>query len=46
MPTPWAAHANNWYACIHVTTAGTAWLSVALDITFIALGLLTPARTA
>jgi len=45
MPVVWhpivAAHGNNWYAFIHVTTAGTAWLSVALGITFIALGLLT-----
>jgi ABC-type branched-subunit amino acid transport system ATPase component len=23
------AHGNNWYAFIHVTTAGTAWLSAA-----------------
>ena len=35
------AHGNNWYAFIHVTTASTAWLSVALGIAFIALGLLT-----
>jgi hypothetical protein len=45
MPAVWhpivAAHGNNWYAFIHVTTAGTAWLSVALGFTFIALGLLT-----
>jgi hypothetical protein len=45
MPAVWhpivTAHGNNWYAFIHVTTAGTAWLSVALGIVFIALGLLT-----
>jgi hypothetical protein len=45
MPAVWhpivAAHGNNWYAFIHVTTASTAWLSVALGIAFIALGLLT-----
>jgi hypothetical protein len=45
MPAVWhpivAAHGNNWYALIHVTTASTAWLSVALGIAFIALGLLT-----
>jgi hypothetical protein len=45
MPAVWhpitAAGGNNWYAFIHVTTASTAWLSVALGITFIALGLLT-----
>ncbi len=45
MPAVWrpivAAHGNNWYAFIHVTTASTAWLSVALGIMFIALGLLT-----
>ena len=45
MPAVWhpivTAHGNNWYAFIHVTTASTAWLSVALGITFIALGLLT-----
>lgn len=45
MPAVWhpivAAHGNNWYAFIHVTTASTAWLSAALGITFIALGLLT-----
>jgi len=35
------AHGNNWYAFIHVTTASTAWLSAALGIAFIALGLLT-----
>jgi hypothetical protein len=44
MPAVWhpiaAAHGSNWYAFIHVTTASTAWLSVALGITFIALGLL------
>ena len=43
-PTVWhpivTAHGNNWYAFIHVTTASTAWLSAALGITFIALGLL------
>jgi hypothetical protein len=33
------AHGSNWYAFIHVTTAGTAWLSTALGIAFIALGL-------
>ena len=45
MPAVWhpivTAHGNNWYAFIHVTTASTAWLSAALGITFIALGLLT-----
>jgi len=45
MPAVWHpivnAHGNNWYAFIHVTTASTAWLSVALGIAFIALGLLT-----
>jgi Putative sensor len=44
MPAVWhplvAAHANNWYAFIHVTTASTAWFSVALGIAFIALSLL------
>jgi hypothetical protein len=45
MPAVWrpivTAHGNNWYAFIHVTTASTAWLSVALGIVFVALGLLT-----
>jgi hypothetical protein len=45
MPAVWhpivTAHGNNWYAFIHVTTAGTAWLSVALGVAFIAVGLLT-----
>jgi putative drug exporter of the RND superfamily len=45
MPAVWhpivTAHGNNWYAFIHVTSASTAWLSAALGITFIALGLLT-----
>ena len=45
MPAVWhpivAAHGNNWYAFIHVTNAGRAWLSVALGIAFIAAGLLT-----
>ena len=45
MPAVWhpivAAHGNNWYAFIHVTTVSTAWLSVALGIAFIAAGLLT-----
>ena len=45
MPAVWhpivAAGGNNWYAFIHVTSASTAWLSVALGIAFIALGLLT-----
>jgi hypothetical protein len=45
MPAIWhpivTAHGNNWYAFIHVTTASTAWLSAALGIAFIALGLLT-----
>jgi hypothetical protein len=45
MPAVWhpivTAHGNNWYAFIHVTTASTAWLSAALGIAFIALGLLT-----
>jgi len=44
MPAVWhpivTAHGNNWYAFIHVTTASTAWLSAALGIAFIALGLL------
>ena len=44
MPAVWhpivTAGGNNWYAFIHVTSAGTAWLSVALGIAFIALGLL------
>ena len=48
MPAVWHpivnAHGNNWYAFIHVTTASTAWLSVALGIAFIALGLLTAPR--
>ena len=43
MPAVWhpivTAHGNNWYAFIHVTTASTAWLSVALGIAFIALSL-------
>jgi Putative sensor len=45
MPAVWhpivTAHGNNWYAFIHVATASTAWLSAALGIAFIALGLLT-----
>ena len=45
MPAVWhpvvTAHGNNWYAFIHVTTASTAWLSAALGIAFIALGLMT-----
>jgi Na+-driven multidrug efflux pump len=45
MPAIWRpignAHGSNWYAFIHVTTASTAWLSVALGVVFIALGLLT-----
>jgi hypothetical protein len=44
MPAVWhpivSAHGNNWYAFIHVTTASTAWLAVALGIAFIALSLL------
>jgi hypothetical protein len=44
MPAVWhpivTAGGNNWYAFIHVTSASTAWLSVALGIAFIALGLL------
>ena len=44
MPAVWhpivRAGGNNWYAFIHVTSASTAWLSVALGIAFIALGLL------
>jgi putative drug exporter of the RND superfamily len=44
MPAVWhpiaAANGSNWYAFIHVTSASTAWLSVALGIAFIALGLL------
>jgi hypothetical protein len=43
MPVVWhpivAAHGSNWYAFIHVTTASSAWLSAALGIVFIALGL-------
>jgi hypothetical protein len=45
MPAVWhpivTAGGSNWYAFIHVTTASTAWLSAALGIVFIALGLLT-----
>jgi hypothetical protein len=45
MPAVWrpiaAAHGSNWYAFIHVTSASAAWLSVALGVAFIALGLLT-----
>jgi hypothetical protein len=45
MPAVWhpivAAHGSNWYAFIHVTTPSTAWLSVALGVAFVALGLLT-----
>ena len=45
MPAVWhpivTAHGNNWYAFIHVTSASTAWLSAALGIASIALGLLT-----
>jgi hypothetical protein len=45
MPAVWhpivTAHGNNWYAFIHVTTASTAWLSAALGIAFIVLGLAT-----
>jgi hypothetical protein len=45
MPTVWhpivTAHGSNWYAFIHVTTASSAWLSAALGVAFIALGLLT-----
>jgi putative sensor protein len=48
MPAVWhpivTAHGSNWYAFIHVTTASTAWLSTALGIVFIALGLLTAPR--
>jgi hypothetical protein len=44
MPAVWhpitAAGGSNWYAFIHVTNPGTAWLSVALGIAFIASGLL------
>jgi hypothetical protein len=44
MPAVWhpivTAHGNNWYAFIHVTTASTAWLSVALGVAFVAAGLL------
>jgi hypothetical protein len=43
MPAVWhpiaAAHANNWYAFIHVTDPRTAWLSVPLGLAFGALGL-------
>jgi hypothetical protein len=43
MPAVWhpivAAHGSNWYAFIHVTSASAAWLSVALGIVFIAVGL-------
>jgi hypothetical protein len=45
MPAVWhpivAAHGNNWYAFIHVTSASTAWLAVALGIASLALGLAT-----
>jgi Putative sensor len=45
MPAVWhpivTAGGSNWYAFIHVTTASTAWLSAALGIAFIAVGLLT-----
>jgi putative drug exporter of the RND superfamily len=45
MPAVWrpigAAGGSNWYAFIHVTSASTAWLSVALGIVFGALGFLT-----
>jgi len=45
MPAIWRpivnAHGSNWYAFIHVTTVSTAWLSVALGVVFVALGLLT-----
>jgi putative drug exporter of the RND superfamily len=45
MPAVWrpiaSAGGSNWYAFIHVNSASTAWLSVALGIVFGALGLLT-----
>jgi len=45
MPAVWhpivAAHGNNWYAFIHVTSASTAWLAVALGVAVLALGLAT-----
>ena len=41
MPCQPRPRTGNWYAFIHVTTASTAWLSAALGIMFIALGLLT-----
>ena len=41
MPCQPRPRTGNWYAFIHVTTASTAWLSAALGIAFIALGLLT-----
>ncbi len=44
MPAVWhpivTAGGNNWYAFIHVSNAGSAWLSVPLGLAFIALGLL------
>jgi signal transduction histidine kinase len=42
MPAIWRplvnAHANNWYAFIHVTDGLTAWLSVPLGLVFLAAG--------
>jgi signal transduction histidine kinase len=44
MPAIWKpivdAHADNWYAMIHVTSASAAWLSVPLGAAFVLLGLL------
>lgn len=43
MPAVWApivhAGGSNWYAFIHVTSAGTAWLSVPLGVVIMAIGL-------
>lgn len=43
MPAVWKpivdAHANNWYAMIHVTSAATAWICVPLGLAFIVAGL-------
>ena len=44
MPAIWKpivdAHANNWYAMIHVTSTSAAWQSVPLGAAFVLLGLL------
>jgi hypothetical protein len=43
MPAVWqpiaAAHGNNWYAMVHVTSASSAWLSVPLGAAFVMFGL-------